>query len=727
MNSSSSRPGAYGTLSSDEEAVRHDLSESFDSTPNDALLQGRQHKVKNIRKFLWNSIFYIGGAAMVALFLVTFQSQESNVATTTNVYSDRAPTGYLPGGIYTRSTELGIVATNEYGQFTSKAMYPWMNEVPGTQLVEPYKETALTVVGSLVNGGRYTYTWTIDNYNEDGTSFIKSGKFQTTQKITFTRTGTYSITVEALDTQGSLVSTFSTSLICKYVKRELRTLTATDKEKFLKAAKTLWEVNSNKGVAMYGEKYTSIERLVDIHSLASNDIMCDGFHEGSGFLTHHLALTNTFEAALRSVDPSVTLPYWDFSIEGEAIVAKGEKPSYLLEISPFFSHDWFGAVDADNHISNSRWAHIQMPMQTQADGVRNSYGFIRSYWNNNNDTQVNRKLFKACGIEPLHKTVPSCKDHFALLNATTLGEFQLLSPADGHGPMHVQLGGVWGGCDDAVAAFYEKWKIQINENLSNDDIRDMGFKVWKWGNHAPRKIMLETAIVGEYFHIYRSFWRSHMCAVDGTPNLLVCPESCDASVPFEECSCQVDALVNGETTWQNLLPCVLNSEENLAYFKASFPDEMMEDMVYMLATSSVKEGEMIESASTADPMFWLIHPAIERLLAAKRLGAHVKMGSKEYHKWDDYTGASEEWLQYSYYTFEEGKNGYFADAFTCYGHGAEDKVLPDALKFTDAIMNVADSNGDKIISNWEFYLAIDPNNVDGNDYVFDHFEWDHCA
>ena len=689
------------------------------------MLHGRQEKVKTIRTFIWNSILYIAASALVALFLVTFQSEESR-SVVTNVYSDRAPTGYLPGGIYTRGTELGIVATNEYGQFNQKAYYPWMNEVPGTQLVEPYKETALTVVGSLVNGGRYTYTWTIENFNEDGTAFVKAGKFQTTQKVTFTRTGKYTLVVEALDTQGSTVASFTTRLVCKYVKRELRSLTETDKERFLKAAKTLWETNSNKGVSLYGEKYMSIERLVDIHSLASNDVMCDGFHEGSGFLTHHLALTNSFEASLRAVDPSVTLPYWDFSIEGEAIVKAGQKPSYMLEISPFFSQEWFGATDESNHIVNSRWAHTQMPVQTSADGVRNSYGYIRSYWNNNNDSEVSRRLFKTCGIEPLHKTIPSCRDHYGLMNATNLAAFQLLSPGDGHGPMHVQLGGMWGGCDDAVAAFYEKWKTVINENLSNDEIKAMGFTKWKWGNHAPRKIMLETAIVGEYFHIYRSFWRSHMCAVDGTPNLLVCPESCDANVPFEECTCQVDALVNGETTWQNLLPCVLNSDENRAYFAAAFPDEMMEDMVYMLATASVKEGEMIESASTADPLFWLIHPAIERLLAAKRLNAHTKMGTKEYYKWNDYTGASEEWLDYSFYSFDEGQNTYFGEAFTCYGHGANDKVLPDALKFTDAVMAVADTNGDKVISNWEFFLALDPNNVDGNDYVFDNFDWDHC-
>ena len=40
-------------------------------------------------------------------------------------------------------------------------------------------------------------------------------------------------------------------------------------------------------------------------------------------------------------------------------------------------------------------------------------------------------------------------------------------------------------------------------------------------------------------------FRSHMCAVDGQSNFLKCPDSCDADVPFEECTCRVDAIVNG--------------------------------------------------------------------------------------------------------------------------------------------------------------------------------------
>ena len=48
---------------------------------------------------------------------------------------------------------------------------------------------------------------------------------------------------------------------------------------------------------------------------ATGEIACDHWHEGSGFLTHHLALSVAFEMSLRAVDRRVTTPYWDFTIE----------------------------------------------------------------------------------------------------------------------------------------------------------------------------------------------------------------------------------------------------------------------------------------------------------------------------------------------------------------------------------------------------------------------------
>ena len=81
-----------------------------------------------------------------------------------------------------------------------------------------------------------------------------------------------------------------------------------------------------------------------------------------------------------------------------------------------------------------------------------------------------------------------------------------------------------------------------------------------------------------------------MCAADGTPGLLECPEQCSEDTPFEECTCEVKGLMAGTTTWQNILPCLLNSAENREFFQRTMPDELLEDLTTMIATSSVLEG-----------------------------------------------------------------------------------------------------------------------------------------
>lgn len=47
--------------------------------------------------------------------------------------------------------------------------------------------------------------------------------------------------------------------------------------------------------------------------------------------------------------------------------------------------------------------------------------------------------------------------------------------------------------------------------------------------------------------------------------------------------------MTGNTTWQNLFPCLLNTELNRDYFTAVMPEELISDLVYMVATASVQE------------------------------------------------------------------------------------------------------------------------------------------
>ena len=238
-------------------------------------------------------------------------------------------------------------------------------------------------------------------------------------------------------------------------------------------------------------------------------------------------------------------------------------------------------------------------------------------------------MFEMCGLEPSHKKVPSCSSHYSVLNASTLGDLQMVIPSDGHGPVHIQIGwspfpslphaiisyriqiiphnvlpcsaqtgGLYGSCADGYQAFITKWASVLDEDMTAEQVAAYGFDSanWGYGLKAPRRGMFEKSIMGEYFHIFRAFWRSHMCAVDGTPGLLECPDTCDAGAIasalglevggsgssidmtgagdssglgqdaytpasatriISECPCQVNKLINGSTTWNNVYPCVV--------------------------------------------------------------------------------------------------------------------------------------------------------------------------
>ena len=75
---------------------------------------------------------------------------------------------------------------------------------------------------------------------------------------------------------------------------------------------------------------------------------------------------------------------------------------------------------------------------------------------------------------------------------------------------------------------------------------------------------------------------------------------------------------------------------------------------------------------------------------------------------------------------EENENNYWTEAYTCTGHDVDDAALPASLPWLDGFEELADTDGDGIITNWEYYLAINPNNEDGLDYIFGDFEWSHC-
>ena len=61
-----------------------------------------------------------------------------------------------------------------------------------------------------------------------------------------TTPGAYSLEVDESDPSGLVTRTVRLTLYCKYVRRELRSLTLEDREKYLTAAATLWKVRPHR-------------------------------------------------------------------------------------------------------------------------------------------------------------------------------------------------------------------------------------------------------------------------------------------------------------------------------------------------------------------------------------------------------------------------------------------------------------------------------------------------
>merc|ERR1712196_737262 len=115
-----------------------------------------------------------------------------------------------------------------------------------------------------------------------------------------------------------------------------------------------------------------------MHNTLSGNPDCDHLHDGLGFLLSHAAFSLEFEQALQAVTPSVTLPFWDFTIDAETIRLNHADFSLFYE-SLIFSDKWFG------DLRQGPFANVSCDagFWNRSSRVKNAYGFIRSPWNTN--------------------------------------------------------------------------------------------------------------------------------------------------------------------------------------------------------------------------------------------------------------------------------------------------------------------------------------------------------
>lgn len=70
-------------------------------------------------------------------------------------------------------------------------------------------------------------------------------------------------------------------------------------------------------------------------------------------MTTHSLVSNTFEFSLQLVNPKLTLPYWDWTIEGvEALKASAGGEVEIKSL--LFTAGWFGSADPEDGVVSER-------------------------------------------------------------------------------------------------------------------------------------------------------------------------------------------------------------------------------------------------------------------------------------------------------------------------------------------------------------------------------------
>merc|ERR1712178_601056 len=119
-----------------------------------------------------------------------------------------------------------------------------------------------------------------------------------------------------------------------------------------------------------------------------------------GFLTQHLALTQIAELSLQSFAPSVTIPYWDYTIDSAKVIAEHGLDSDIFTNHELFSAKWFGSTSDANVIGNGRFQLQKVPHANRTSYRTSPYGNLRAPWNLNPSPYLAR-YHKMCG-EPLN-------------------------------------------------------------------------------------------------------------------------------------------------------------------------------------------------------------------------------------------------------------------------------------------------------------------------------------
>ena len=470
-------------------------------------------------------------------------------------------------------------------------------------------------------------------------------------------------------------SSITRTAVCMYVRREIRSLTDDDLSDAMDAMYTIWSVDEADGQEKYGENYHNHAWFTSAHYFGSAGIDSDYTHGGHGFIPQHVKLSNRFELAMQAVDPSVTLPYWDYT--KDATYAPSMSDVYVFQESIFGSltmpnNDegyWEYATNDidDGRIPDGRWKNLKVETVedyiTENQDAVTPFGFLRSPWSANPSEYI---LRFPVGVTSLS----NCANFYNWIDsANSLDEFLGGGDVGPHTPTHWAIGSQF-GCDELEYLVDQGWMEKSNIHST----------CVVWGMKV------------------KSLFRAGAAYVNPS-------EDCQASTNLEDTTCAwtcdyTDSFVLEHITSNFKSHLVSNmNDSNWSDFAKYFCEGDGFKVFY---------GDHREPASPSDPSFWPIHPTLDRAFQAKYLS-----GGFTDTDWGIGGDSGVECSTKCY--VDKVKDTHDV---CCYGH-LEGHGYPDFI------------TGDKTKTVWETNREyVDNTNPTSADYsmpyVYDHFTWSHC-
>lgn len=199
-------------------------------------------------------------------------------------------------------------------QFTAHVM-PYepiasLQYLPWDAIIEPYRVNVANISSVTLDGVDYTFasdsankkshkasiptmnlhiSWNIDGVEHSGANIA----------FKVDKVGSVPFTVTVTDKKHGTSVKKSFTVMSRYVRREIRSLTNTDREEVLSALHIMYTTPSRTGASKYGAAFRSGEQLVYKHLTASGTTDCDHFHDGAGIATNHAAFTLEAERSMQ--------------------------------------------------------------------------------------------------------------------------------------------------------------------------------------------------------------------------------------------------------------------------------------------------------------------------------------------------------------------------------------------------------------------------------------------